>query len=45
MPNVATVRLSAGQWQPGRRHAWELRVVDGGQVAGVPAGAGLLPVS
>ncbi|MEE1942044.1 ABC transporter substrate-binding protein [Streptomyces sp. TRM 70361] len=34
VPNVATVRLAGGQWQPGRRHPYELRTVTGEQADG-----------
>ena len=44
VPNIATVRLSGGQWQPGRRHAYELSVVTNRQVDGLPVDGDLLPL-
>ncbi|WP_093803086.1 ABC transporter substrate-binding protein [Streptomyces sp. Wb2n-11] len=44
VPNVAAVRLAAGQWQPGRRHAYELAVVHSRQEEQLPVDAELLPL-
>ncbi|MFF8289812.1 ABC transporter substrate-binding protein [Streptomyces sp. NPDC016309] len=44
VPHIATVRLSGGQWQRGRRHPYELVVVDNRRVEGLPVGGELLPV-
>ncbi|GAA2393387.1 ABC transporter substrate-binding protein [Streptomyces glaucosporus] len=44
VPNVATVRLSGGQWQPGRRHGQELRVVANRRVEGLPVDGDLVPL-
>ncbi|WP_235023787.1 ABC transporter substrate-binding protein [Streptomyces sp. WAC05374] len=43
-PRIATVRLSGGQWQRGRRHPHELVVVDNRRVEGLPVGGELLPL-
>ncbi|MGW2418277.1 ABC transporter substrate-binding protein [Streptomyces sp. NPDC001709] len=42
VPSVATIRLAGGQWQPGRRHDYELAVVTDGRRTGVTARADLL---
>ncbi|MEV5599167.1 ABC transporter substrate-binding protein [Streptomyces sp. NPDC052496] len=42
VPNVATVPLAGGQWQPGSRHDYELAVVTNPHVDGLPVGADLL---
>ncbi|MEE1940011.1 ABC transporter substrate-binding protein [Streptomyces sp. TRM 70361] len=44
VPNVATVRLAGGQWQPGTRHDHELAVVTNRHVEGLPVTADLLPL-
>jgi branched-chain amino acid transport system substrate-binding protein len=44
VPNVATVRLAGGQWQPGTRHDYELAVVANRHVEGLPVTADLLPL-
>ncbi|MTE22082.1 ABC transporter substrate-binding protein [Streptomyces sp. TRM43335] len=44
VPNVATVRLSGGQWQPGRAHDWELRAVTNRRVEGLPLDGDLVPL-
>ncbi|CAL9327792.1 hypothetical protein SUDANB37_00032 [Streptomyces sp. enrichment culture] len=36
VPNVATVALAGGQWQPGTRHDYELAIVTPGKVDGLP---------
>ncbi|WP_368396621.1 hypothetical protein [Streptomyces sclerotialus] len=43
VPNVATVRLAGGQWQPGTHHDYHLAVVTNRHVEGLPVGADLLP--
>ncbi|MFD1831148.1 ABC transporter substrate-binding protein [Streptomyces desertarenae] len=43
VPNVATVRLAGGQWQPGRRHDWELRTVASRRVEGLSPDGDLVP--
>ncbi|MEV0122097.1 ABC transporter substrate-binding protein [Streptomyces sp. NPDC050703] len=43
VPNIATVPLAGGQWQPGTRHDYELTVVTSGQVDGLPAAGDLIP--
>ncbi|MDT9683940.1 ABC transporter substrate-binding protein [Streptomyces sp. TRM76323] len=43
VPNIATIRLAGGQWQPGERHPYELAVVTGGRVEGLRPTADLLP--
>ncbi|MEV3987997.1 ABC transporter substrate-binding protein [Streptomyces sp. NPDC049837] len=45
VPRIATVRLAGGQWQRGRRHPYELVVVDNRRVEGLPAGGELLPLN
>ncbi|KUH37936.1 MULTISPECIES: ABC transporter substrate-binding protein [Streptomyces] len=45
VPNVATIRLAGGQWQPGTRHPYELAVVTNRRVEGLPAAADLLPLT
>jgi branched-chain amino acid transport system substrate-binding protein len=40
-PHIATVRLAGGQWQRGRRHPYELVVVDRRGVDGLPVGGEL----
>ncbi|MFV0126838.1 ABC transporter substrate-binding protein [Streptomyces sp. HMX112] len=42
VPNIAPVRLAGGQWQPGRRYPYELVVVDGRRLEGLPAGGDLI---
>ncbi|MFH8410253.1 ABC transporter substrate-binding protein [Streptomyces sp. NPDC018019] len=42
VPNVATVPLAGGQWQPGRRHDYELAVVTTSRVDGLAADADLV---
>ncbi|AIS02304.1 ABC transporter, substrate binding protein [Streptomyces glaucescens] len=37
VPNIATVPLAGGQWQPGTRHDYELVIVTPGRVGGLPA--------
>ncbi|WP_372442796.1 ABC transporter substrate-binding protein [Streptomyces pactum] len=44
VPNVATVRLAGGQWQPGTRHPYELAVVSNPHIEGLPVGADLVPL-
>lgn len=44
VPHIATVRLAGGQWQRGRRHPYELVVVDDRGVKGLPVGGELLPL-
>ncbi|WP_336321957.1 ABC transporter substrate-binding protein [Streptomyces lavendofoliae] len=43
VPRIATVRLAGGQWQRGRRHPYELVVVDNRGLEGLPVGGELLP--
>ncbi|MBZ4319254.1 ABC transporter substrate-binding protein [Streptomyces sp. SCA2-4] len=43
VPNVATVALAGGQWQPGTRHDYELAVVTNRQVPDLPVTADLTP--
>lgn len=43
VPNIATVPLAGGQWQPGGRHGCELRVVSNRRCPDVPADADVLP--
>ncbi|MFJ8693338.1 ABC transporter substrate-binding protein [Streptomyces roseolilacinus] len=45
VPNIATIRLAGGQWQPGARHPYELAVVTGGRVEGLRPSADLLPLA
>ncbi|MEU7278201.1 ABC transporter substrate-binding protein [Streptomyces sp. NPDC045431] len=42
VPNVATIRLSGGQWQRGRTHPYELVVVDPRGVPGLRSGGALV---
>jgi branched-chain amino acid transport system substrate-binding protein len=42
VPNIATVALAGGQWQPGTRHDYELGIVSPGQVDGLAATADLV---
>lgn len=42
VPNIATVALAAGQWQPGTRHPWELAIVDSRGLDGLATQADLL---
>ncbi|MFD5476439.1 ABC transporter substrate-binding protein [Streptomyces hawaiiensis] len=35
VPNIATVALAGGQWQPGTRHDYELAIVTPGEVDGL----------
>ncbi|UNO38452.1 ABC transporter substrate-binding protein [Streptomyces sp. MST-110588] len=44
VPNVATVPLAGGQWQPGRRHDYELAVLTNPHVDGLVADADLMPL-
>ncbi|GAA2512111.1 ABC transporter substrate-binding protein [Streptomyces gobitricini] len=44
VPHIATVRLAGGQWQRGRRHPYELVVVDDRGVEGLPVGGELVPL-
>ncbi|MER7108198.1 ABC transporter substrate-binding protein [Streptomyces sp. NPDC000229] len=44
VPRIATVRLSGGQWQRGRKHPYELVVTDNRQVEGLPVGGELVPL-
>ncbi|WP_369193016.1 ABC transporter substrate-binding protein [Streptomyces djakartensis] len=37
VPNIATVALAGGQWQPGSRHDYELTVVTPGRIEGLSA--------
>jgi branched-chain amino acid transport system substrate-binding protein len=37
VPNIATVALAGGQWQPGTRHDYELTIVTPGRVEGLSA--------
>ncbi|HZF87763.1 ABC transporter substrate-binding protein [Streptomyces sp.] len=42
VPNVATVALAGGQWQPGTRHDYELTIVTPGHVDGPAVTADLV---
>ncbi|MFH8350337.1 ABC transporter substrate-binding protein [Streptomyces sp. NPDC018045] len=42
VPNVATVPLAGGQWQPGRHHDYELAVLTAPHADGPPVSADLL---